>query len=130
MKRTVFRYFSLLLLLLTIGVNAFGDTDSKGTKSESPAQNTEQSGTSQVATSTTDKHWAVERSRVLSSQEISTAKSREQQITFSLYRKMQLANHKSEYSIREEHSIESFSELLGIRHIQGFYLFDLCKIVI
>jgi hypothetical protein len=130
MKRTVFRYFSLLLLLLTIGVNAFGDTDSKGNKPESPAQNTEQPDASQVATSATDKHWALERSRVLSSQEITTGNSREQQISLSLYRKLQLANHKSEFSIREEHSIERFSALLGIRHIEGFYLFDLCKIVI
>ena len=131
MKRTGFRYFSLLLLLLTIGVNVFGESDSKDNLPVSPAQKTEQTQKdSKIATSTEDRHGAFERTLVFSSQQGTNGSSREQQISFSLYRKIQLAYHKSEYGIREEHSTDSFSTLLGIRYIQGFYLFDLCKIVI
>ena len=131
MKKAVFQYFSLLLLLLAIGVNAFGETDSKGKKPVPTVPGTEQSrDDSKVATSSADRHGAFERTLVFSSQQIVNGSSREQQISFSIYRKIQLAYHKSEYGIRVERSIESFSELLGIRYIQGFYLFDLCKIVI
>ena len=116
MKGLIFRYFSLLLLFLIIGVNLFGSENSKGNIPISDKENIEKASEEfQVSTTPFDQHGVFERTLEFSSRQIVNNGSREQ-FSLSFYRKTELASRRSEFRM--------------IRHLQGFYVFDLCKIII
>ena len=130
MKGLIFRYFSLLLLFLVIGVNLFGSEDSKGNILVSDKENIEKASEEfQVSTTPFDQHGVFERTLEFSSRQIVNNGSREQ-FSLSFYRKTELASRRSEFRMMEEKTYGYFSDLLGLRHLQGFYVFDLCKIII
>ena len=129
MKGLIFRYFSLLLLFLVIGVNLFGSEDSKGNILVSDKENIEASEEFQISTTPFDQHGVFERTLEFSSRQIVNNGSREQ-FSLSFYRKTELASRRSEFRMMEEKTYGYFSYLLGLRHLQGFYVFDLCKIII
>ena len=57
MKGLIFRYFSLLLLFLVIGVNLFGSEDSKGNILVSDKENIEKASEEfQISTTPFDQH--------------------------------------------------------------------------
>lgn len=64
-----------------------------------------------------------------SSRQIVNHGSREQ-FSLSFYRKTELTSRRNEFRMLEEKTYGYFSDLLGLRHLQGFYVFDLCKIII
>ena len=130
MKVLIFRYFSLLLLFLVIGVNLFGSEGSKGNIPVSDKENIEKASEEfQVSTTPFDQHGVFERTLEFSSRQIVNNGSREQ-FSLSFYRKTELASRRSEFRMMEEKTYGYFSDLLGLRHLQGFYVFDLCKIII
>ena len=130
MKGLIFRYFSLLLLFLIIGVNLFGSEDSKGNILVSDKENIEKASEEfQISTTPFDQHGVFERTLEFSSRQIVNNGSREQ-FSLSFYRKTELASRRSEFRMMEEKTYGYFSYLLGLRHLQGFYVFDLCKIII
>ena len=130
MKGLMVRYFSLLLFFLTIGVNLLGSTDSKGTTPVSDKINVENTSDAfQLSTNPIDRHDVFERAFEFSNQQVTTGSSREQ-FSISFYKKIQLASRRSEFKMLEEKTFEYFSDLLGIRHIQGFYVIDLREIIV
>lgn len=130
MKGLIFRYFSLLLLFLIIGVNLFGSENSKGNIPISDKENIEKASEEfQVSTTPFDHHGVFERTLEFSSRQIVNNGSREQ-FSLSFYRKTELASRRSEFRMMAEKTYGYFSDLLGLRHFQGFYVFDLCKIII
>ena len=130
MKGLIFRYFSLLLLFLIIGVNLFGSENSKGNIPISDKENIEKASEEfQVSTTPFDQPGVFERTLEFSSRQIVNNGSREQ-FSLSFYRKTELASRRSEFRMMAEKTYGYFSDLLGLRHFQGFYVFDLCKIII
>lgn len=130
MKGLMFRYFSLLLFFLTIGVNLLGSTDSKGNIPVTDKINVETTSDEfQFSTNPIDRHGVFERTLEFSNQQVTTGSSREQ-FSISFYKKIQLSSRRSEFKMLEEKTFEYFSDLLGIRHIQGFYVIDLREIII
>ena len=124
MKGLMVRYFSSLLFFLTIGVNLFGSTDSKGMVPVADKINVENtSDVFQLSTNPIDRHGVFERTLEFSNQQVTTGSSREQ-FSISFYKKIQLSSRRS------EKTFEYFSDLLGIRHIQGFYVIDLREIIV
>ena len=130
MKVLMVRYFSSLLFFLTIGVNLFGSTDSKGMVPVADKINVENtSDVFQLSTNPIDRHGVFERTLEFSNQQVTTGSSREQ-FSISFYKKIQLSSRRSEFKMLEEKTFEYFSDLLGIRHIQGFYVIDLREIIV
>ena len=87
MKGLIFRYFSLLLLFLVIGVNLFGSEGSKGNIPVSDKENIEKASEEfQVSTTPFDQHGVFERTLEFSSRQIVNNGSREQ-FSLSFYRK-------------------------------------------
>ena len=120
----------MLLLFLIIGVNLFGSENSKGNIPISDKENIEKASEEfQVSTTPFDQHGVFERTLEFSSRQIVNNGSREQ-FSLSFYRKTELASRRSEFRMMEEKTYGYFSDLLGLRHLQGFYVFDLCKIII
>ena len=79
MKGLIFRYFSLLLLFLVIGVNLFGSEDSKGNILVSDKENIEEASEEfQISTTPFDQHGVFERTLEFSSRQIVNNGSREQ----------------------------------------------------
>ena len=71
MKGLIFRYFSLLLLFLVIGVNLFGSEDSKGNILVSDKENIEEASEEfQISTTPFDQHGVFERTLEFSSRQI------------------------------------------------------------
>ena len=71
MKGLIFRYFSLLLLFLVIGVNLFGSEDSKGNILVSDKENIEKASEEfQISTTPFDQHGVFERTLEFSSRQI------------------------------------------------------------
>ena len=99
MKGLIFRYFSLLLLFLVIGVNLFGSEDSKGNILVSDKENIEEASEEfQISTTPFDQHGVFERTLEFSSRQIVNNGSREQ-FSLSFYRKTELASRRSEFRI-------------------------------
>mgnify|MGYP003201430132 CR=1 FL=1 len=102
MKGLIFRYFSLLLLFLVIGVNLFGSEDSKGNILVSDKENIEKASEEfQISTTPFDQHGVFERTLEFSSRQIVNNGSREQ-FSLSFYRKTELASRRSEFRMMEE----------------------------
>jgi hypothetical protein len=102
MKGLIFRYFSLLLLFLVIGVNLFGSEGSKGNIPVSDKENIEKASEEfQVSTTPFDQHGVFERTLEFSSRQIVNNGSREQ-FSLSFYRKTELASRRSEFRMMEE----------------------------
>lgn len=130
MKRLLFQYFSLLLLLFVTGGNVFGSENSNDLLSVSNVLCAEHViESTEISTAPSDRHVAIERTLGFSHQQISFGGSKE---TVSLFfcRKFHVSSHKFEFRTGERSLDGCFTKLLGIRHIQGFYVFDLCKIVV
>ena len=101
MKGLIFRYFSLLLLFLVIGVNLFGSEDSKGNILVSDKENIEEASEEfQISTTPFDQHGVFERTLEFSSRQIVNNGSREQ-FSLSFYRKTELASRRSEFRMME-----------------------------
>lgn len=130
MKRLIFRYFSLLFLFLIIGVNLFGSENSKGEIPVPDKENIEKAlDKFQVSMNPFDQHGIFERSLEFSSRQVVTSSSRIQ-FSLSFHKRTELISRKSEFQTLEGKNYKYFSDLLGLRHLQGFYVFDLCKIII
>lgn len=130
MKRLIFRYFSLLFLFLIIGVNLFGSENSKGEIPVPDKENIEKASDKfQVSMNPFDQHGIFERSLEFSSRQVVTSSSRIQ-FSLSFHKRTELISRKSEFQTLEGKNYKYFSYLLGLRHLQGFYVFDLCKIII
>ena len=130
MKGFVVRYFSLLFLLMAIGIDVFGNMDFQEKVSVTDELQVENvSNDFQVCATPIDRHGAFERSLTFSHQQVTYGSSREQ-FSLSFYRLVQLASHRVVFRVLHVNPYESFSDLLGIRHLQGFYVFDLCKIIV
>ena len=114
MKRLIFRYFSLLFLFLVIGVNLFGSENSKGEIPVPDKENIEK---------------ASDKFQEFSSRQVVASSSRIQ-FSLSFHKRTELISRKSEFQTLEGKNYKYFSDLLGLRHLQGFYVFDLCKIII
>ena len=76
-----------------------------------------------------DQHGIFERSLEFSSRQVVTSSSRIQ-FSLSFHKRTELISRKSEFQTLEGKNYTYFSDLLGLRHLQGFYVFDLCKIII
>lgn len=83
-----------------------------------------------LSTAEIDHGWAIERSLVFSQQEISFSGNREH-ISLLYYRNIQLSSLKIDVALSEKIlSQENFNTLLELRHQEGFYVYQLCKIII
>ena len=126
----MFRYFSLLFLFLVIGVNLFGREDSKGGIPVSDKENIEKTSDEfQVSMNPFDQHGVFERTLEFSSRQVVNNSCREQ-FSLSFHKKTELISRKNEFQTLEEKNFGYFYDLLGLRHLQGFYVFNLCKIII
>lgn len=130
MRKILLKYVSLSMLLFLFGTELFGLNSDRGGVAGKEICTEGERDDSTLSTAEIDHGWAIERSLVFSQQEISFSGNREH-ISLLYYRNIQLSSLKIDVALSEKIlSQENFNTLLELRHQEGFYVYQLCKIII